>query len=70
MTRRTISDHDLAEVGKFAAYLYDIGKLSPREFVNKHKEYMGLTDDEAEAYIRREERLTSENKERKEPQCK
>ena len=53
---RKISDNDLAEVGKFAAYLYDIGKLKPREFVDKYKEYMGLTDEEAEAYIKREER--------------
>ena len=53
---KLLSEHDVREVVQFQHYLGDIGKLPPRDFVSKYKEYMGLTEEEAEAYIRREEK--------------
>ena len=53
---KLLSEHDVQEVVQFQRYLGDIGKIPPRDFVSKYKEYMGLTEEEAEAYVLREEK--------------
>jgi hypothetical protein len=53
---KLLSTHDVKEIVLFQEYLADIGTLSPREFVAKHQQYMGLNDAEAEAYVDQEEK--------------
>lgn len=55
MTNKRICESDLKEIELFRQWMDDQKNLTPREFVDKYREYMGLSENEAESYIRQQE---------------
>jgi hypothetical protein len=50
---KLLSQHDINEIEKFRVYLSDLNSDMPRpEFVTKWREYMGLNEMAAEAYLK------------------
>lgn len=53
---KRLSDHDVQEVVKFQEYLHDINSgMSYADFAAKYQEYMGLSDAEVAAWIKKQE---------------
>ena len=50
---KRISDHDAKEVAMFMQYLRDKERMPFTNFVVRYREYMGLTESETEALIKR-----------------
>jgi hypothetical protein len=51
---KLLSDHDVREVAKFQKYIEDMRSMPLANFYARYQEYMGLSDSELAAVIRRE----------------